>query len=79
MAKDVRCLKHRSMFHKLRSVIVFLKLLLHLCYQDLLEYLFIIILFILLGLKKKKEIILFANTDIKQRILILVTKKEYIY
>ena len=29
--------------------------------------------------KKKHEIILFANTDIKQRILILVTKKEYIY
>ena len=77
MAKDVRCLKHRSMFHKLRSVIVFLKLLLHLCYQDLSEYLFIIILFILFGLKNKKhEIILFANTDIDQRNLILVTEKE---
>ena len=77
MAKDVRCLKHRSMFHKLRSVIVFLKLLLHLCYQDLSEYLFIIILFILFGLKNKKhEIILFANMDIDQRNLILVTEKE---
>ena len=55
---------------------MFLKLPPHLCYQDLSEYLFIIILFILFGLKKKHEIILFASTDIDQRNLILVTEKE---